>query len=81
MSRNFSKTWTEWQGYFRHKYLFSGNLLNCVTGRRVSELHTHDDEGVALKFAGIAITEERGDEEFCVCGALEDSAALVGESG
>jgi hypothetical protein len=37
----------------------------------------HYDEGVKVEFAGVAITEECGDEEFGGGGALEESAALV----
>jgi hypothetical protein len=37
----------------------------------------HDDEGVKLEFAGVAIAEKCGDEEFGGCGALEEAATLV----
>ena len=39
----------------------------------------HDDEGVQLEFAGVAITEERCDEEFGDYGSLEDVTALVSD--
>lgn len=41
----------------------------------------HYDEGVELEFAGVAVAEESSDEEFGGFGALEETAALVGDSG
>ena len=37
----------------------------------------HDDEGVKVDFAGVAIAEEGGDEEFGGCGALEEAMPLM----
>ena len=39
----------------------------------------HDDEGVELEFARVAIAEECGDEEFGGGGALKEAMALVGD--
>ena len=38
----------------------------------------HDDEGVKLESAGVAISEECCDKEFGGGGALEETATLVG---
>jgi hypothetical protein len=48
-------------------------------GEQDVDVVRHDDEGVKLEFAGVAIAEERGDEEFCDGVALKDAAALVGD--
>ena len=54
-------------------------LVGCW-GKEDVDVIGHDGESVEVEFSGVAIAEEGGDEELCVCGALEDSAALVGES-
>lgn len=41
----------------------------------------HDNEGVELKFAGVAIAEQRGDEEFGGFSTLEEAAALIRDGG
>jgi hypothetical protein len=45
------------------------------------EMVWHDGEDVEGESALIAITDESGDHEFGVRGALEDPVALVGEDG
>jgi hypothetical protein len=58
---------------------FDGNVL--CWGKQDVDVVGHDDEGVELEFSGIAITEERGDEEFSDSISLEDTATLVGDGG
>ena len=41
----------------------------------------HDDEGIEKETSGIAVAEERRDEEAGDKGALEDAAAVVGDRG
>jgi hypothetical protein len=50
------------------------------TGRQEDvDVVRHDDEGVQVKFARVAVAEERCDKEFGDCVALKDAATLMGD--